>query len=86
MTTEELKAHILASMPTAEVFVEGDGYHFEAIVISDEFAGLSAVKKQQRVYQSVQNEITSGNLHALSIKTYTPEEWGTRGQSQNLAQ
>lgn len=80
MTTDELKTHIATSMPSAEVFVEGDGYHFDAMVISDEFSGLNAVKRQQRVYQTVQEEITSGNLHALSIKAYTPEEWDAKGK------
>ena len=61
-------------MPGAEVTVTGDGSHFEAIVISDAFAGKSLLQKQRMVMATVNEQIASGELHALSIKTFTPEE------------
>ncbi len=75
MTPEEVQQMIQAGLPNCEVKVEGDGSHFEAIVIGDEFDGLSLVKKQQKVYATLGDKITSGELHALTIKTYTPAEW-----------
>jgi len=43
--------------------------------VSSEFAGLSRVKRQQRVYQIIKDKLDSGELHALSMQTLTPEEW-----------
>ena len=77
MTTDEIKALIEAGFETAQVIVNGDNGMFDTTVISDEFDGLSPVKKQQMVYATVNTHITSGAIHALSIKAYTPKEWET---------
>lgn len=76
MTPEDVKGLIEAGMPDAQlVRVSGDGSHFDAIVVSPAFDGKSPVAKQQMVYSTVNERIASGDLHALSIKTYTPQEW-----------
>lgn len=77
MEPEEVKNIIQAALPDCEVQVQGDGSHFEAIVVGDVFDGLSPVKKQQMVFATVTDQITSGAIHALSIKAYTPKEWET---------
>lgn len=77
MEPEEVKNIIQAALPECEVQVQGDGSHFEAIVVGEVFAGLSPVKKQQMVFATVSEQITSGAIHALSIKAYTPKEWET---------
>ena len=66
---------IESGLPDCEVIVTGDGSHFEAIVIGEVFDGLSIVKKQQKVYATLGDKITNGEVHALTIKTYTAEEW-----------
>ena len=78
METEAVAGLIRTGMPQAEVSVTGDGSHFEAIVISDEFEGLTPIKKQRLVMDTVKPQIASGELHALSIKTYTREQWATQ--------
>ena len=75
MNPDDVKQRISAELPECEVSVTGDGSHFEAIVVGEVFAGMTAVKKQQLVYAPLNDLITSGELHALTIKTYTPEEW-----------
>ncbi len=75
MNPDEIKQRIAAGLPDCEITVSGDGSHFEAIVVGDVFAGKSPVKKQQMVYATVNELITSGALHALTIKAYTPQEW-----------
>ncbi len=75
MNPDDVKALIAAGLPDCQVQVTGDGSHFEAIVVGDRFAGMTPVKKQQAVYATVNEHITSGAVHALSIKTYTPAEW-----------
>jgi acid stress-induced BolA-like protein IbaG/YrbA len=75
MEPAKVEELIKAGLPDCEVIVKGDGSHFDAIVIGDIFDGQSLVKKQQLVYATVVDRISSGELHALSIKTYTPQEW-----------
>jgi acid stress-induced BolA-like protein IbaG/YrbA len=75
MQPEEVKGLILAGLPDCEVTVTGDGSHFQAIVVGGVFADKTPVQKQQLVYATLGDRITSGELHALSIKTYTPAEW-----------
>lgn len=59
----------------AEVFVEGDGTHFTAQVISDAFIGLTRVRKQMLIHDTVKEELLNGTLHALSIQAFTKDEW-----------
>lgn len=82
MQPEDVKAIIAADMPDAEVKVSGDGSHFDVTVISAEFEGKSMVQKQQRVNGILFDRITSGEIHAINIKAYTPEEWQTASKLQ----
>lgn len=75
MHPDEIKRLIEAGLPEARAFVTGDGYQFDAIVVSQAFENLSMLKEQQMVYATVQEQIASGALHALTIKAYTPAEW-----------
>lgn len=78
METEAISHLIRAGLPAAEVSVQGDGSHFEAIVIGEVFDGLTPIKRQRLVMDTVREQLVSGELHALSIKTFTPEEWAAR--------
>jgi len=82
MNPEDVKKLIEAGLPDCEITVTGDGSHFDAIVVGEVFADLSPVKKQQLVYATVADKITSGEVHALSIKTYTAAEWVTASKLQ----
>ena len=77
MTSDEIKVLIEAGIEAAQVTVNGDNGMFDTIVIAEQFDGLSPVKKQQMIYATVNSQITSGAIHALSIKAYTPKEWAT---------
>ncbi len=74
MTELEVKNLIEAGLACQSVSVSGDGHHFEAIIVSEAFEGKRPVARQQLVYATVQDEIASGTLHALSLKTLTPLE------------
>lgn len=67
---EMIQSHI----PDAQVTVSGDGYKYEADVISTAFAGLSTLKRHQLVYAAINAAITSGQLHAMTIRAKTPAE------------
>ncbi len=75
MTTDEIQQLIEAGVPNSKAMVSGSEGKYEAIVISDSFADLTMVKEHQMVYATVKPQIASGELHALSIKAFTPEEW-----------
>ncbi len=78
METSAIEQLISAGLTDCKVQVTGDGSHFEAVVIGPVFAGKSLLQKQRLVMDTVRDQIASGELHALSIKTYTPEEWAAQ--------
>ena len=78
MNPEEIKRLILAGIACDYLALDGDGQHFEAIVVSREFAGLNRVQRHQHVYKMLKEKLATGELHALSFKTLTPEEWSTQ--------
>jgi len=83
MAPEDVKQLIEAALPGAQAVVGGDGSHFDVTVISAAFDGLNAVKKQQMVYAALGDRITSGDIHAINMRTHTPDEW-RRAQSLNV--
>lgn len=57
----------------------GTGDHFEARVVSPAFTGKTMVEQHQLVYAPLQPWLKSGELHALALKTYSPEQWKKLG-------
>ena len=77
VTPESIQAHIAQGLPCAHLVVDGDGHHFNAIVVSEKFAGLSRVKQHQLVYQVLGDRMRE-EIHALSLQTYTPDAWAAQ--------
>lgn len=75
MHSEQIKKIIAERLPCDLLQVEGDGEYFQALVVSAEFVGKSRVQRQQMVNGPLRSYFDSGALHALSMKTITPEEW-----------
>ena len=75
MQATEIESILRAALSLDEVYAQGDGSHFQVIVVSELFAGMSRVKKQQTIYAPLTEQIASNAIHALSIKAFTPEEW-----------
>ncbi|MCH9705421.1 MAG: BolA/IbaG family iron-sulfur metabolism protein [Proteobacteria bacterium] len=73
-TPEELSTWIAAAITCNELRVAGDGRHFEALIVSEAFTGLSKVRRHQLVYQALGNRMVA-DIHALSMRTLTPEEY-----------
>jgi acid stress-induced BolA-like protein IbaG/YrbA len=74
MNASEIKQLIEAGLPDAEVEVLGDdGQHFDARVISPSFAGKTLVQQHKMVKETLGDKFTSGELHALSLKTSAPQ-------------
>ena len=77
VTPEQVKHYIEAGLPCDHLEVTGDGQHFEAIIVSPEFHGKNMVQQHQRVYQALGDRMHA-EIHALSMKTFTPEDWAKR--------
>lgn len=75
MEINEIQSVIMQALALDEVHVSGDGSHFQIIAVGKLFASLSRVKKQQAVYAPLMEYIADNRIHAVSIKTFTPEEW-----------
>lgn len=76
MQAAQIKQLIETGLKESTVLVEGeDGRHFAATVISPEFSGKNRIQKQQLVYATLGSHIADGTIHAISIKTFTPDEW-----------
>jgi len=83
VTPEQVKFMIREGLPDAEVQVQdltGGGDHYQVIVVSSMFEGKGRVQQHQLVYKAVQQAMSSEAIHALSLKTYTPEAWVTASQ------
>lgn len=79
METEAIAQLIRAGIPDADVQVTGDGSHFEAVIISAAFEGLSLIKRERLVMETVKEQVASGELHALSIKALVPPQEAAKG-------
>ena len=75
MTSEELQSIIQAGMACQHIALEGDGRHWFATIVSPEFEGKRALQRHQRVYATLGARMRTDEVHALSMKTYTPAEW-----------
>ncbi len=84
MTTPDyVIRRIKESFPEARVYVKnplGDGLHFHALIVSDDFEGVSLVQRQRQIMKALEKEMR-GEIHALSLKTLTEQEFSDRKES-----
>ena len=72
---EQIKHYIESGLTCDHVEVAGDGQHFDAVIVSAAFRGKSRVQQHQLVYRALGDRMRA-EIHALSMRTLTPEEWG----------
>lgn len=75
MTSEELQTIIAAGLSCEHIELSGDGRHWYATIVSSAFEGQRLIQRHQRVYATLGGRMQSDEVHALSMKTYTPAEW-----------
>ena len=78
ISPQQVEEMIKAQMPDAQVKVEdltGGGDHYQVSVVSSQFAGKGLVKQHQLVYGALKQAMSTEAIHALALKTYTPEAW-----------
>ena len=79
MQAQDIERLIEEQLPDARAKVRGDdGVHFEAVVISTAFAGKSLLQQHRLVYAALGGRMEREEIHALSLKTYTPDAWRER--------
>ncbi|WOD41446.1 BolA family transcriptional regulator [Nodosilinea sp. E11] len=84
ITPDQVSTMIKAGLPDASVQVQdltGGGDHYQVVVVSSEFSGRSLVQQHQLVYGAVREAMSSEAIHALALKTYTPEDWAAQSAS-----
>jgi len=75
---EDIRQYIAAGLACDHLDVAGDGHHFEALIVSPAFQGKSRVQRHQLVYGALGDRMRE-EIHALSMRTLTPEEWKAGG-------
>ncbi len=78
MTQDEIKVFLEEALPDARIQVEdltGSGDHWQVLVVSGGFAGKTRVEQHQMVMEPLRERLHSNEIHALALKTYTPEKW-----------
>lgn len=78
LSHNEIELTVKTGIANSTVFVEGLGCDLTVTVIAEDFAGLTPMKKQQLVMATLSEHLASGKLHAVTVKTWTPEEWQAR--------
>ena len=79
MTSDQLESIIASQLPCQHLSVEGDGRHWYATIVSEQFEGLRLIQRHQKVYATLGQKMQTDEVHALSMKTYTPSEWAQQG-------
>jgi len=75
MTVQELQNLIASGMVCEHIELQGDGRHWYATIVSSEFEGKRPIARHQRVYATLGAKMHTDEVHALSMKTFTPAEW-----------
>ena len=78
MNADLLQSIIAAGLQCEHLAVEGDGRHWYATVVSAEFEGKRLLARQRLVYATLGERIKTDEVHALSMKTFTPAEWAAK--------
>jgi acid stress-induced BolA-like protein IbaG/YrbA len=79
MTPDQVTSLLQTSLSDCEIQVEGEGSHYNIVIVGDCFAGKRAVQRQQLVYAVLNSAIASGEMHAVNMKLFTRDEWQQRG-------
>lgn len=74
----QVESMIKAALPDAVVQIQdltGGGDHYQVVVVSSQFEGMGLVQQHQTVYGAVREAMSTEAIHALSVKTFTPQTW-----------
>jgi acid stress-induced BolA-like protein IbaG/YrbA len=78
MTADQLKTLIAAGLSCEHIELDGDGRHWYATIVSADFEGQRPIRRHQQVYATLGAKMHTDEVHALSMKTFTPAEWAAQ--------
>lgn len=78
MNADQIKQLIQAHLNCTYISLEGDGRHWFTTIVSAEFEGKRAIARHQQVYATLGDKMKNDEIHALSIKAFTPAEWAAQ--------
>jgi stress-induced morphogen len=84
ISPSQVESMIKSEIPDAQVQIQdltGGGDHYQIVVVSTTFEGKGLVQQHQMVYKAVQQAMSTEAIHALSVKTYTPQAWTAIAQA-----
>ena len=84
MTAQELQTLISQGLPCEHLELNGDGRHWYATIVSAEFEGKRLIQRHQKVYATLGQRMATDEVHALSMKTFTPAEWAVSGDNEAI--
>lgn len=79
MNPEDVKTLLENALTDCQIQVESEGSHYNIVAVGDLFEGKRAVQRQQMVYGALNEQISSGSIHAVNMKIFTHQEWQQRG-------
>lgn len=79
MNPEDVKTLLENALTDCQIQVETEGSHFNIVAVGDIFEGKRAVQRQQIIYAALNEQISSGAIHAVNMKIFTQQEWQQRG-------
>jgi acid stress-induced BolA-like protein IbaG/YrbA len=78
MQASELQNIISSGLSCQHIETDGDGRHWSAVIVSPAFEGKRLIQRHQLVYATLGQRMHTDEVHALSMKTYTPAEWAAQ--------
>ncbi|MCB1198075.1 MAG: BolA family transcriptional regulator [Deltaproteobacteria bacterium] len=84
---EKIQSTIADAMPSAKIAVDdltGTSDHFQVIIVTDDFEGMSPLERHRKIYDVLGKDV-GGAIHALSLKTYTEEQWKKIQETQGVS-
>ena len=75
MNSDKVKDLLQEKLLGCQIEVEINGSHYNVTVVGEIFEGKRPVQRQQLVYSALQEQIATGDIHAVNMRTYTPQEW-----------
>lgn len=82
VTADTVRQLIADALPCEQLDVQGDGRHWFATIVSSAFAGKRLIARHQMVYAALGERLQNDEVHALSMKTLTPEEWAQQQHAE----
>ena len=82
MTAQEIEDIRKSSLVCDFINISGDGRHWFGVIVAESFSGLRLLQRHKAVYETLGDKMHNDEIHALSMKTFTPLEWAAQDQKQ----